>query len=193
MGQLRIALRAYASEGHRPDAVLSRASRFLDGHAPIRGGRRRGDPATRASRPACTWRSTRRPAPWRSPAPATPTRRSAWRDGTVLIRPTAGGLPLGIDPDADYPTTRLVLEPGETHADLHGRPDRDRRPRPGHRLARHPHDPGGARRTRATWRSSPTPWSRPCTAPSSHHTTGPLADRREDDIARAAAAPAGDG
>ena len=31
MGQLRIALRAYASEGHRPDAVLSRASRFLHG------------------------------------------------------------------------------------------------------------------------------------------------------------------
>lgn len=31
MGQLRIAVRAYASEGHRPDAVLSRASRFLAG------------------------------------------------------------------------------------------------------------------------------------------------------------------
>lgn len=31
MGQLRIALRAYAAEGHRPDAVLSRASRFLYG------------------------------------------------------------------------------------------------------------------------------------------------------------------
>lgn len=33
MGQLRIALRAYAAEGHRPDAVLSRASRFLNGMA----------------------------------------------------------------------------------------------------------------------------------------------------------------
>ena len=33
MGQLRIALRAYASEGHHPDAVLSRASRFLAGLA----------------------------------------------------------------------------------------------------------------------------------------------------------------
>src|SRR3954469_19685856 len=33
MGQLRIALRAYAAEGHRPDAVLSRASRFLHGVA----------------------------------------------------------------------------------------------------------------------------------------------------------------
>ena len=35
-------------------------------------------------------------------------------DATVLTRPTAGGLPLGIDPDADYPTTRIVLESGET-------------------------------------------------------------------------------
>ncbi|MGO4423173.1 PP2C family protein-serine/threonine phosphatase, partial [Streptomyces sp. MCAF7] len=35
-------------------------------------------------------------------------------DGTMMIRPTAGGLPLGVDPDTDYPTTRVVLEPGET-------------------------------------------------------------------------------
>ncbi|CAM5611218.1 hypothetical protein STENM327S_00960 [Streptomyces tendae] len=33
MGQLRIALRAYASEGHRPDAVLARASHFFHGLA----------------------------------------------------------------------------------------------------------------------------------------------------------------
>src|SRR4051812_3812969 len=41
MGQLRIALRAYASEGHRPDAVLSRASRFLNGISDTVNG---GDP-----------------------------------------------------------------------------------------------------------------------------------------------------
>ena len=35
-------------------------------------------------------------------------------DGTALIRPTAGGLPLGIEADSDYPTTRLVLDPDET-------------------------------------------------------------------------------
>src|SRR5690606_7753307 len=35
-------------------------------------------------------------------------------DGSLLVRSTVGGLPLGIDPDSDYPTTRLVLEPNET-------------------------------------------------------------------------------
>ncbi|MFE7842270.1 SpoIIE family protein phosphatase [Streptomyces sp. NPDC057474] len=110
MGQLRIALRAYASEGHPPDAVLSRASRFLhgvtnDSAADFTDLRFATclyvevDPVTgvldiaRAGHPD-------------------PVIRMA--DGTVLVRPTPGGLPLGIDPDADYPTTRLVLEPGET-------------------------------------------------------------------------------
>ncbi|WP_327728750.1 SpoIIE family protein phosphatase [Streptomyces sp. NBC_00487] len=110
MGQLRIALRAYASEGHRPDAVLSRASRFLhgitntdeDAYADLRFATClyiEVDPVSgvldiaRAGHPD-------------------PVVRMA--DGTVLVRPTPGGLPLGIDPDADYPTTRLVLEPGET-------------------------------------------------------------------------------
>ncbi|ULR51994.1 SpoIIE family protein phosphatase [Streptomyces deccanensis] len=110
MGQLRIALRAYASEGHRPDAVLSRASRFLHGITDSAADTYPDlrfatclyvevDPATgvldiaRAGHPD-------------------PVVRMA--DGTVLVRPTPGGLPLGIDPDADYPTTRLVLEPGET-------------------------------------------------------------------------------
>ncbi|MFF3272139.1 SpoIIE family protein phosphatase [Streptomyces chrestomyceticus] len=109
MGQLRIALRAYASEGHHPDAVLSRASRFLSGINDTEFGGEdprfatclyiEVDPATglldiaRAGHPD-------------------PTIRMA--DGTVLVRPTAGGLPLGIVPDTDYPTTRLVLEPGET-------------------------------------------------------------------------------
>ena len=35
-------------------------------------------------------------------------------DGTAVIRQTAGGLPLGVEKDADYPTTRVVLGPGET-------------------------------------------------------------------------------
>jgi hypothetical protein len=34
-------------------------------------------------------------------------------DGTVILRATADGLPLGIDPVSDYPTTRLLREPGE--------------------------------------------------------------------------------
>ncbi|WP_241826902.1 PP2C family protein-serine/threonine phosphatase, partial [Streptomyces graminilatus] len=96
MGQLRIALRAYASEGHRPDAVLSRASRFLHGITDSANSAAGGD----LRFATCLYVD---------PDPAI---RMA--DGTVLARPTAGGLPLGIDPDADYPTTRLTLEPGET-------------------------------------------------------------------------------
>ena len=80
MAQLRIALRAYAAEGHRPDAVLARASRFLAGMGrpePLGGSTapQRGSPATTASRPASTWRSTPSPAPSTSPAPVTRTRR----------------------------------------------------------------------------------------------------------------------
>ncbi len=107
MGQLRIALRAYASEGHRPDAVLSRASRFLHGIGETDPSDLRFatclyaevDPATGVLEVA------------RAGHPE-PVIRMA--DATVLTRPTAGGLPLGIDPDADYPTTRIVLESGET-------------------------------------------------------------------------------
>jgi anti-sigma regulatory factor (Ser/Thr protein kinase) len=102
MGQLRIALRAYASEGHGPDAVLSRTSRFLAGLSEDRFATclyMEIDPVTgtldiaRAGHPDPIIRLT---------------------DGTTLPRLTPGGLPLGIDPDTDYPTTRLVLEPGET-------------------------------------------------------------------------------
>ncbi|HWM35498.1 MAG TPA: GAF domain-containing SpoIIE family protein phosphatase, partial [Streptomyces sp.] len=46
MAQLRIALRAYAAEGHRPDAVLSRSSRFLAGLGrPEQTGGEEGNPA----------------------------------------------------------------------------------------------------------------------------------------------------
>ncbi|MGW2015669.1 SpoIIE family protein phosphatase [Streptomyces sp. NPDC001927] len=176
MGQLRIALRAYASEGHRPDAVLSRASRFLygitNGETPDSGPRFATclyleiDPVTgivdiaRAGHPDPAVRMT---------------------DGTVLLRPTAGGLPLGIDSDTDYPTTRFTLEPGETLMmctdglletgghDLDSGWERIRTLLEGHdgesleeladRLVEAVHGPG------------------------SHYTTGPLADRREDDIA----------
>ncbi|MGW0465066.1 ATP-binding SpoIIE family protein phosphatase [Streptomyces sp. NPDC003027] len=182
MGQLRIALRAYASEGHRPDAVLSRASRFLygitDGDGGGQGAEENGgprfatclyleiDPVTgvvdiaRAGHPDPAVRLT---------------------DGTVLLRPTAGGLPLGIVPDTDYPTTRFTLEPGETLMictdglletgghDLDSGWERVRALLEEHdgdslegladRLVEAVHGPG------------------------SHHSTGPLADRREDDIA----------
>ncbi|MCX5377330.1 SpoIIE family protein phosphatase [Streptomyces sp. NBC_00091] len=204
MGQLRIAVRAYASEGHRPDAVLSRASRFLDGLCSSQeeeaGAGEHGsaaesdllsprfatclyvecDPETgmlevaRAGHPDPAIRMT---------------------DGTVLMRPTAGGLPLGIVPDTDYPTTRFALEPGETmmlctdglietgghdletgwarlrailesDADIYG-----------------PGEPTGAGLTAGHLERLADLLVQAVHGPSSHHTTGPLADRREDDIA----------
>ncbi|MEU7026463.1 SpoIIE family protein phosphatase [Streptomyces sp. NPDC046275] len=207
MGQLRIALRAYASEGHRPDAVLSRASRFLAGindgadgaHGPRRERAPAGAPAGgSAGAPAggsdaedayggarfatCLYlevdldTGTVDIARAGHPDPAV-----RMTDGTVLLRPTAGGLPLGIDPDSDYPTTRLTLQPGETLMictdglletgghDLDSGWERIRRlleaddgedlEALADRLVEAVHGPG------------------------SHHTTGPLADRREDDIA----------
>ncbi|MGW9029180.1 SpoIIE family protein phosphatase [Streptomyces sp. NPDC055722] len=174
MGQLRIALRAYAAEGHRPDAVLSRASRFLHGMTHGEDGADlrfatclyvEVDPAT----------GTLEIARAGHPDPAI---RMA--DGTVLMRPTAGGLPLGIDPDADYPTTRLVLEPGETLLlctdglietgghDLDTGWRRIRRI-----LEEHEGDMEGLADALV----------QAVHGPSSHHATGPLTDRREDDIA----------
>lgn len=111
MGQLRIALRAYASEGHPPDAVLSRASRFLHGVTADTSG----DTFTDLRFATCLYVEVDPVTGVLDIARAghpDPAIRMA--DGTVLVRPTPGGLPLGIDPDADYPTTRLVLEPGET-------------------------------------------------------------------------------
>ncbi|MEU5210816.1 SpoIIE family protein phosphatase [Streptomyces sp. NPDC020742] len=182
MGQLRIALRAYASEGHHPDAVLSRASRFLAG---INETECRGhgedqrfatclyievDPATglldiaRAGHPD-------------------PAIRLA--DGTMLVRPTAGGLPLGIVPDADYPTTRLVLEPGETMVvctdgliETGGHDLETGWARLRDLIESHEGNQDGESLERLA-----DALVQAVHGPSSHHTTGPLVDRREDDIA----------
>jgi len=175
MGQLRIALRAYASEGHRPDAVLSRASRFLHGMT-------EADPESPDLRFATCLYVEADPttgvldiARAGHPDPAI---RMA--DGTVLSRPTAGGLPLGIDPDADYPTTRITLEPGETMLICtDGLIETG-----GHDLD------SGWQRLRTILEDHKGDLEELADAlvqgvhgPSSHHTTGPLADRREDDIA----------
>lgn len=185
MGQLRIALRAYASEGHRPDAVLSRASRFLYGVTDSvtygsSSGTGNGDGGDHRFA-TCLYVEV-------DPATGTldiaraghPDPAIRMADGTVLMRPTAGGLPLGIDPDADYPTTRLVLEPGETMLICtDGLIETG-----GHDLDT------GWRRIRRTLESHDGDMESLADAlvqavhgPSSHHTTGPLADRREDDIA----------
>ncbi|MFK0258369.1 SpoIIE family protein phosphatase [Streptomyces sp. NPDC090445] len=204
MGQLRIAVRAYASEGHRPDAVLSRASRFLAGlGSAVQGTGSYGGPDSGPD-----------PDPdgdadagfdFRSPRFATclyvecdpetgilevaraghPDPAIRMTDGTVLMRPTAGGLPLGIIPDTDYPTTRFTLEPGETMLlCTDGLIETG-----GHDL-----DTGWARLRAVLETGSGTHGTenlekladllvQAVHGPSSHHTTGPLADRREDDIA----------
>ncbi|QKW51275.1 SpoIIE family protein phosphatase [Streptomyces buecherae] len=122
MGQLRIALRAYATEGHHPDAVLSRASRFFASLTDTGGRARAGsgphiedDENADPRFATCLYMEV-------DPATGTldvaraghPDPAIAHGDGTVMLRPTAGGLPLGVIPDADYPTTRLTLEPDET-------------------------------------------------------------------------------
>ncbi|MFF4318400.1 SpoIIE family protein phosphatase [Streptomyces sp. NPDC001568] len=194
MGQLRIAVRAYASEGHRPDAVLSRASRFLAG---LCSSQEREEDAGQDTGPrfaTCLYVECDPETGMLEVARAGhPDPAVRMTDGTVLMRPTAGGLPLGIIPDPDYPTTRFALEPGETMMlctdgliETGG----------------HDHDTGWAR-LRAILESEPArpaggDASAPGSAhlermadllvqavhgPSSHHTTGPLADRREDDIA----------
>ncbi|MFI7401540.1 SpoIIE family protein phosphatase [Streptomyces sp. NPDC049541] len=183
MGQLRIALRAYASEGHRPDAVLSRASRFLHGlsDGATRPGAAEEDALADLRFATCLYVEA-------DPATGTldiaraghPDPAIRMADGTVLARPTAGGLPLGIDPDADYPTTRIILEPGETMLICtDGLIETG-----GHDLE------SGWQRIRAILEDHKGDLEELADAlvqgvhgPSSHHTTGPLADRREDDIA----------
>ncbi|MGW7103051.1 SpoIIE family protein phosphatase [Streptomyces sp. NPDC054838] len=202
MGQLRIAVRAYASEGHRPDAVLSRASRFLsglcssqekdggpDGYADGYAG---GGPDPDFTSPrfaTCLYMECDPRTGLLEVARAGhPDPVVRMTDGTVMMRPTAGGLPLGIVPDTDYPTTRFALEPGETlMLCTDGLIETG-----GHDLET------GWARLRAVLEAEDPDAGGPDSGhlekladllvqavhgPYSHHTTGPLADRREDDIA----------
>ncbi len=186
MGQLRIALRAYATEGHRPDAVLSRASRFLAGimDATARGssgGEGRREPADDRFA-TCLYVDVDPDSGILEIARAghlNPVVRTA--DGTVLHRPTSGGLPLGIDPDSDYPTTRLVLEPGETMLlctdglfETGGHDLMTGYGRISDTLEKH----GGE-----SLEVLADALVAAVHGPSSHHTPGPLVDRHEDDIA----------
>jgi anti-sigma regulatory factor (Ser/Thr protein kinase) len=184
MGQLRIALRAYAAEGHRPDAVLSRASRFLHG---ILGSDTRsgfgGDHGNALDLrfATCLYAEVDpRTGVLEIARAGHPDPMIRMADGTVLFRPTAGGLPLGVDPDADYPTTRFVLQPGEIMMICtDGLIETG-----GHDL-----DTGWQRirtileRHKGGIEELADALVQEVHGPSSHHTTGPLADRREDDIA----------
>ncbi|MFF8843306.1 SpoIIE family protein phosphatase [Streptomyces sp. NPDC015127] len=178
MGQLRIALRAYASEGHRPDAVLSRASRFLHGVTDVHETGDHAGPRFATCLYLEVEPSTGMVEIARAghPDPAVVT-----SDGTVLLRATEGGLPLGIDPDTDYPTTRFVLEAGETlMICTDGLLETG-----GHDL-----ETGWARLRGVLEENAGRPLEdladtlvQAVHGPTSHYTTGPLADRREDDIA----------
>ncbi|GGJ80975.1 magnesium or manganese-dependent protein phosphatase [Streptomyces camponoticapitis] len=192
MGQLRIALRAYAAEGHRPDAVLARASRFLHGMYEFSVPHGLTDPdedeededtAFGLARFAtCLYMEVDPDSGTLDIARAghpDPVIRSV--DGTAIIRQTAGGLPLGIEADSNYPTTRVVLEPGDTmmlctdglietggHDMLSGWT----------RLR-----PVLESNTGASLEKLADALVEAVHGPGSHYTTGPLADRREDDIA----------
>ena len=175
MGQLRIALRAYAAEGHGPGAVLSRTSRFLAGLTED------VEPAD-ARFATCLYLEI-------DPATGTldvvraghPEPAIRLGDGTTIVRSTEGGLPLGVEPNCDYPTTRLILEPGEVLLlCTDGLIETG-----GHDLET------SWRRIRDVFEAGPAGdlesladalvWA--VHGPASHHTTGPLTDRREDDIA----------
>ncbi|MYS20357.1 Histidine kinase-like ATPase domain-containing protein [Streptomyces sp. DvalAA-14] len=175
MGQLKIALRAYAAEGHRPDAVLSRTSRFLDGLA-------EQTEAADVRFATCLYLEIDQAGATldvvRAGHPEPCVRLG---DGTTIVRRTDGGPPLGIDPEADYPTTRLTLEPGEVLLlCTDGLIETG-----GHDLET------GWDRLRGVLEAGPADdlealadaLVQAVHGPPSHHTTGPLPDRREDDIA----------
>ncbi|MFC8535641.1 SpoIIE family protein phosphatase [Streptomyces sp. NPDC057249] len=105
MGQLRIALRAYAAEGHPPSTVLARASRFL---AELDTDRFATCAYAQVDLETGTVRVVR--AGHFGPL----IRHMDGRVGSPRVR---GGMPLGISTDfgdEEYPETRLDLVPGET-------------------------------------------------------------------------------
>ncbi|MDK0523977.1 SpoIIE family protein phosphatase [Streptomyces sp. ML-6] len=105
MGQLRIALRAYAAEGHSPSTVLARASRFL---SELDTDRFATCTYAQVDLASGTVRVVR--AGHFGPL----IRHTDGRVGSPQVR---GGLPLGISTDfgdEEFPETRLDLVPGET-------------------------------------------------------------------------------
>lgn len=105
MGQLRIALRAFAGEGHPPATVLARASRFL-----VELDTERFATCTYAQLDLATGAVRAVRAGHLGPL----VRHTDGRTGWPHLR---GGLPLGLATEfgqEDFPETRLDLVPGET-------------------------------------------------------------------------------
>ncbi|MFE1773485.1 SpoIIE family protein phosphatase [Streptomyces sp. NPDC059008] len=108
MGRLRTAVHAYANEGHPPAAVLERTNRLL--------AELNTDPDRALFATCCYIALT--PSDGRlqvcragHPAPALITPRKPPR-----LLEVPGGLPLGIDREQRYPTTRLRIAPGSVLA-----------------------------------------------------------------------------
>ncbi|MEV4443104.1 SpoIIE family protein phosphatase [Streptomyces sp. NPDC049577] len=105
MGQLRIVLRAYATEGHAPATVMARASIFLHELETDRFA-------------TCTYAEADLSTGVVQLVRAghiDPLLRHA--DGTCRRLPVPGGLPLGLSAEfgrVEYPVTTVELDPGET-------------------------------------------------------------------------------
>ncbi|MFI0941660.1 SpoIIE family protein phosphatase [Streptomyces sp. NPDC021020] len=102
MAQLRTAVHAYAAEGHGPDAVLARASRFL---AALDDDRFATCLYIEAEPASGLLHIARAGHPH-------PVLRLA--DGTCMLKHVGGGLPLGLMPGTeDFPVTDMELRPDE--------------------------------------------------------------------------------
>ncbi|MFI2184898.1 SpoIIE family protein phosphatase [Streptomyces sioyaensis] len=108
MGRLRTAVHAYASEGHPPAAVLERTNRLL---AELNTDPDRALFATCCYLALTPSDGTLRVCRAGHPAPALITPRKPPR-----LLEVPGGLPLGIDREQRYPTTRLRIAPGSVLA-----------------------------------------------------------------------------
>ncbi|MER6627619.1 SpoIIE family protein phosphatase [Streptomyces sp. NPDC000987] len=108
MGRLRTAVHAYANEGHPPAAVLERTNRLL--------AELNTDPDQALFATCCYLAldpsdGTLQVCRAGHPAPALVAPRKRPR----LLK-VPGGLPLGIDREQQYPTTRLTIAPGSVLA-----------------------------------------------------------------------------
>ncbi|MFJ5262250.1 SpoIIE family protein phosphatase [Streptomyces sp. NPDC088387] len=100
MGQMRTALRAYATEGHPPDVVVSHANRLLlEMETDLFATCCYVDVDTEEGSAWCV-RAGHLPPVLRHP------------DGTTEIAEAEGGPPLGVVAQADFPMTLLGLQPG---------------------------------------------------------------------------------
>ncbi|MEU6808111.1 SpoIIE family protein phosphatase [Streptomyces sp. NPDC046831] len=108
MGRLRTAVHAYANEGHSPSAVLERTNRLL---AELNTDQDRALFATCCYIALNPRDGTLRVCRAGHPAPVLIPPRKAPR-----LLEVPGGLPLGIDREQRYPTTRLRIAPGSVLA-----------------------------------------------------------------------------